>query len=238
MIRFRPQLGPTLFFLAAAAVMIGLGFWQLQRLEEKEALLARVAAGLNGPAVPLAEAMVGDVPMEWRRVKVIGRFDHAKEAYLFGRDLKGTVGVHVITPLTQANGETVLIDRGFVPEEKRDPKTRAEGQIEGETDVSGVLRLPVAPGPFIPTPDLTRKLFFARDVTAIATAVDTSVLPVLIEAGDTPNPGGWPVGGQTNVDIPNNHLAYALTWFGLALTLAVIYLLYHRSVGRLSLGRT
>ncbi len=238
MLYFRPQLGPTLFFLAAGVVMISLGFWQLQRLEEKEALLARVAAGFNGPTLPLAEAMEGGVPMEWRRVKVAGRFDHAKEAYLFGRDLKGAVGVHVITPLTQANGETVLIDRGFVPEERRDPKTRAEGQIEGETDLSGVLRLPVAPGPFTPAPDLTGKLFFARDVAAIAAALDTPVLPIFIEAGEAPNPGGWPVGGQTNIDIPNNHLAYALTWFGLALTLTVIYLLFHRSVGRLSFGRT
>jgi surfeit locus 1 family protein len=70
-------------------------------------------------------------------------------------------------------------------------------------------------------------------VSAIAAALGLALPPVLIEADATPNPGGWPLGGQTNIDIPNNHLAYALTWFGLALTLTVIYLLYHAKQDRL-----
>jgi surfeit locus 1 family protein len=238
MIRFRPLLGPTLFLIPALALMTGLGVWQLQRLDEKLALLASIAAGLNAPPVPLAQVLAGRAPVEWRRVQVHGRFDHGKEAYFFGRDLKGAVGVHVITPLAQDNGETVLIDRGFVPEDRRDPTTRAEGQTGGDAAVSGILRLSQQGGAFTPPPDLTKKLFFVRDVPAIAAAVGVAVPPILIEADATPNPGGWPLGGQTNIDIPNNHLAYALTWFGLALTLAVIYLLYHRSAGRLTLGRT
>jgi surfeit locus 1 family protein len=233
MIRFRPLLGPTLFLIPAVALMIALGFWQLQRLDEKEALLAAIATGLNAPPVPLAEAMADGQPAEWRRVRVAGRFDYNKEAYIFGRDLKGTVGVHVVTPLLQTNGQAVLVDRGFVPEDRRDPSARAEGQLEGEIEIAGVLRLSQPAGQFTPAPDLSKKLFFGRDVSAIAAALGLALPPVLIEADATPNPGGWPLGGQTNIDIPNNHLAYALTWFGLALTLTVIYLLYHAKQDRL-----
>ena len=74
-----------------------------------------------------------------------------------------------------------------------------------------------------------------KDVPAIAGAAGVAVAPVLIEADATPNPGGWPLGGQTRVDFPNDHLQYAVTWFGLALALLGVYLVYHHSRGRLTL---
>jgi surfeit locus 1 family protein len=70
----------------------------------------------------------------------------------------------------------------------------------------------------------------------MAKASGIQVPPVLIEADGTPNPGGWPLGGQTRVEFPNDHLQYAITWFGLALALSAVYLTYHRSRGRLSFG--
>jgi surfeit locus 1 family protein len=234
MIRFRPLFVPTLWFLPGVALLAGLGVWQVQRLHEKEDLIANIQAGMTAPAVPLADALreAADAA-EWHHVRVRGRFLHDKEAYLFAQGRMGAVGVHIVTALVEDNGNTVLIDRGFVPEALHDPKSRAQGQVEGEADVTGVLRLSQQPGLFTPAPDLKTRLWFVKDVPGIAAALGIAVPPVIVEADGTPNPGGWPQGGQTNIDIPNDHLQYAITWFGLALALTGVYLIYHVKLGRL-----
>jgi surfeit locus 1 family protein len=237
MIRFRPLLGPTLWFLLGFAVLAGLGVWQIQRLIEKEALIARVETGMRAAPVPLSEVLREDPANgEYHHVRVTGHFQHQSELYLFSRGPRGAVGVDIVTPLVQQNGQTVLVDRGFVPEVLRDPKTRQAGQVAGEVALTGVLRLPQRPGMFTPAPDPRTRLWFVKDVAKMAAALGVSVPPILIEADATPNPGGWPLGGRTQPDIPNDHLQYAMTWFGLALSLLAIYLLYHRSRGRLSIG--
>ena len=233
MIRFRPLLIPTLWFVPGLALLLGLGVWQIERLSEKEALIASVEAGLQAPPIPLDEALKLGNDAEWRHVRLTGHFLNDKEVYIFAQGPMGAVGVHVIAPLMRAEGGTVLVDRGFVPEALRDPATRATGEIENETSLTGVLRLSQRPGLFTPAPDLANRLWFVKDVPAIASSMGLDVPPVLIEADATPNPGGWPLGGQTNIDIPNDHLQYAITWFGLALALMGVYLLYHVRQGRL-----
>jgi len=239
MIRFRPLLVPTLWFLPGLVLLIGLGVWQIERLHEKEALIASVAAGMRAPPVPLADALrTGPQSVEWHHVSVTGLFLHDKEAYLFAQGPRGAVGVQIITPLVQSDGTTVLVNRGFVPQALKDPNTRIAGQVTGEVAVNGVLRLSQQPGMFTPAPDAEARLWFVKNVPEISAALGVVVQdPIIIEADATPNPGGWPLGGQTVVDFPNNHLQYALTWFGLALALIGVYLLYHRSRGRLSFGR-
>jgi surfeit locus 1 family protein len=237
MIRFRPLLVPTLWLVPGLALLIGLGVWQLQRLGEKEALIASVQTGMAAPPVPLAEVLQrGAADAEWRHVRVTGRFLHDKELYLFAQGPRGAFGVHVVTPLVQDNGEAVLVDRGFVPDALRDPRTRPAGQVAGEVSVTGVLRVSQQPGLFTPAPNTTTRLWFVKDVPTMAKAAGLALPPIVIEADATPNPGGWPLGGQTRVDFPNDHLQYAMTWFGLALALVGVYLVYHRSRGRLSIG--
>jgi surfeit locus 1 family protein len=185
--------------------------------------------------MPLADAVkIGIQHAEWRHVQVSGRFMHDREQYLFALGPLGATGVQVVTPLIQEDGTAVLVDRGFVPDQLKDPVRRMQGQESGDVSVSGVLRLSEKPGTFTPTPDLKRRLWFVKDIPAIAAAAGVSALPVLVEADAIPNPGGWPLGGQTRVDFPNDHLQYAVTWFGLALVLAGVYLLYHHSRERLT----
>ena len=99
----------------------------------------------------------------------------------------------------------------------------------------GVWRTPDAVGFFTPQADKAMRVWYARDVAAIAKA-DRVVLaaPVIVEADATANPGGWPKGGQTVVQFRNEHLQYAITWFALAAALLGVYLAYHRSRGRLN----
>ena len=233
MIRFRPLPGLTAACLIMLTILIGLGVWQVQRLHWKLDLIATMDAHLKAPPLPLAQmlAMPPD-QAQYRRVLLTGRFDNAKEAYVFGTGAGGAALYHVLTPLRTADGKTVMVDRGAVPREKLAPASRA--QVTGDTMVVGVWRTPDRPGFFTPPVDAAKRIWYGRDLAAIARA-DGVVLaaPVLVEADATPNPGGWPQGGQTVIDLPNNHLSYAVTWFGLAAGLVGVYLAFHASKGRL-----
>ena len=235
MIRFRPLPIPTLWLVPGLVLLLGLGSWQIERLHEKEALLAKVQTGVTAPAIPLSEAMKpGGAISEYRHVRLTGHFLHDREQYVFAQGPGGAPGVHVLTPLVQQNGDVVLVDRGFVPDALRDPSRRTTGQIQGELSLTSVVRLSQHPGLFTPVPNPETHLWFIKDVGAIAKAAGVTATPLLAEADATPNPGGWPLGGQTRIDFPNDHLQYAITWFGLALALLGIYFVYHHSRGRLT----
>ncbi len=237
MVRFRPLLVPTLWLVPGFLLLVGLGVWQIERLHEKEALIASVTAGMKAPPVPLDQALAeGPANAEWHHVEVRGHFLHDKEVYLFAQGMKGAVGVQIITPFVEVDGSTILVNRGFVPEALKDPESRAAGQVPGDVSLSGVVRVSQSPGLFTPKPDPITRLWFVKNVPEIADFLGVSVkAPIMVEADATPNPGGWPLGGQTNIDFPNDHLQYALTWFGLALALMGVYLVYHHSRGRLTL---
>lgn len=239
MIRFRPQLVPSLVVLMGLALTVGLGVWQLQRLEWKTGLIARIDARTHAAPVPLEAALArGLDDAEWRRVTVRGRFLHQGEMYLVTTGPHGQSGLDVITPFASDNGRLVLVNRGFVPDAKRDPATRPAGQVAGDLAITGIARLSQDPGWFTPAPDPLRRLFFSRTVPAMAAMLgDKTVTPIFVEADATPNPGGYPIGGQTIADVPNNHLPYAITWFALALTLLAVYLVYHVKQGRLTFGK-
>lgn len=229
----------TLFTLAIVALLIALGVWQLKRLAWKEGLIAEIEARAKGTPITLKEAIA--VSREGRdpsyyRVHVKGSFDHAKERYLYALSDDGEPGWHVITPFDSVEGDLVLIDRGFVPDNLRDPSSRAAGQLEGEVDVTGLVRLPESPGPFTPDNEPDNNRWFWRDLSGmIHSMFPTATMdpaPFFLEAEKSDVPGGWPEGGQTRLELPNNHLQYAITWFLLAGAVVVIYLVYVRGAYR------
>ena len=118
------------------------------------------------------------------------------------------------------------------------PAARRAGILEGEQRISGVWRTPDAPGLFTPQPDIAQHVWYARDVRGIERALHLKLAaPVLVEAAAAPVRGGWPKGGQTVVQLRNEHLQYAITWFLLAASLVVVYFAYHRAQGRLGVRR-
>jgi surfeit locus 1 family protein len=122
-----------------------------------------------------------------------------------------------------------------VPKEKLDPTSRAARNSGGDVAVTGVWRQPDPPGPFTPAPDTVHRVWYARDLAGIAMADRVKLSePVLVEADATPNLGGWPKGGQTVVSFRNQHLSYAVTWFGLAIVLLGTWFSYHISKGRIA----
>ncbi len=234
---FRPYPGFTIAVAIMTAILIGLGVWQVDRLHWKLDLIATMDRKMH--AAPVAVDGAG-APFAWlpqndyARVSLNGRFDNSKEAYIFTTGPGGIPVYHVLTPFTTDAGHAYLVDRGMVPIDKRDPASRPQGQVEGGAHIVGIWRTPDGPGLFTPAPDVAHRVWYARDIKAIAASEHVSLAaPVVIEADATPNPGGWPQGGQTVVDLPNNHLSYAITWFGLAAGLIGVYLAYHVSKGRL-----
>jgi len=191
---------------------------------------------MAAPPVSWGEVVRLGAAAEFRRVTVTGRFDNAKEAYIYGIGPEGAPVYHVVVPFETDSGRSVLVDRGIVPRDMRDPATRREGIIAHVTRVVGVWRTSEAPGAFTPRPDLAKRIWFVRDAGAIARADNIRLAaPGLIEADATPNPGGWPRGGQTQVTFRNEHLQYAITWFLMAAGLLGVYVAYHVSKGRLAL---
>lgn len=236
--RFRPLPGITIACALLLVFLIGLGVWQLQRLQWKLALIDRANHNLVAPPLSLDRILALGSDAEYRRVALHGRFDNAKEAYVYGTGPEGAPVYRVVVPFRTDDGRELLIDRGIVPRDLRDPATRPQGIVAGETHVVGVWRTSQGVGAFTPPPDLAHRIWYSRDVAAIARA-DGIVLtaPALIEADATPNPGGWPRGGQTVVTFRNEHLQYAITWFLMAAGLLAVYIAYHVSVGRLTFGR-
>ncbi|PRD45719.1 hypothetical protein C5748_00715 [Phyllobacterium phragmitis] len=215
--------------LAAFAILIALGTWQVQRLHWKEGLIATIAERVASPPRPLEEieaiyTRTGDV--EYWPVTVTGRFLHQDERHFFATH-RGRSGFYVYTPLQMADGRAVLVNRGFVPYERKEAATRTEGQISGDVTMTGLARDPLVekPSSLVPDNDPARNIFYWKnwpEMVKTAGLDPSKMVPFFIDAGKAPNPGGLPVGGVTIIDLPNNHLQYAVTWYGLALALAAV----------------
>jgi len=231
---FKPLPKLTIAAGLVFAALMSLGVWQVERLHWKLGLIAEVNRNLAAAPLSLDAARALGAKAQYRRVALSGRFDNAHESYVFTTGPDGTPVYHVVTPLLLAGGLALMVDRGYVPSTLLDPKTRVAGEIEGTRQIVGVWRMPDAPGPFTPPPDLGKRVWYAREVTAMARLSDVRLAaPVIVEADAAPNPGGWPKGGQTVVHFRNEHLQYAITWFALAAGLVLVYLAYHRAQGRL-----
>ena len=222
---------PSVVAAGAFLVLLGLGTWQVERLHWKARLITARDAAVTAPAIDVPRRAETARGMDYRHVRASGAFLNDRELYLGATSPDGRPGYHVITPFRLEDGAIVLVDRGFVPTEKRAPDSRAAGKITGATTVNGLLRLPLDRKPywFLPENSAARNYWFYVDPPAMAAAAHLDgVLPFYIDADAAPNPGGLPVGGQTRLDLPNDHLQYAITWYALAAGLLGVYVVFIR----------
>jgi len=229
--RFRPTFWATFWAAIGVALLLGLSVWQLQRLEWKEALLAERHERPAMPALRQDElsAIADPAAFEFRLVHVTGTFDHAHEMPLLARSMNGNVGVQIVTPFTLENGTTILINRGWVPQDHADPATRPEGLVEGPVTIEALVRKPGEPNWLVPDNEPATNRWFWMDLPAMRAAAGLAPdgAPFYLEEREGQHPGEFPIGGQTRLDLPNDHLQYAITWFLLAIALGVIWFVYH-----------
>jgi surfeit locus 1 family protein len=220
--RGRSTLGLTLAAGAAFLILLALGSWQLERRSWKTEIIAQREAALAAPPADIAVPQFQ--PTEFARIQATGRFAHEKSLYLTAQTLGDRVGYHIVTPLLLADGSALLVDRGFVPAEAKDPLRRAAGNPTGEVTVEGILRYSTPAGWFTPANQPAQNVWFRRDSAEMAAATGLGgTRPFFLLAGTAPNPGGLPIGTKERIEIRNDHLQYAITWYALAAALAAIY---------------
>lgn len=214
----RRMIAPLLFGLVGVAVLLALGLWQLRRLDWKLGVLDEIAARMEAPPGPVPPRPT-EAQDEYIRVWAEGDLLPG-ELHVYTSAPPHGVGYRVIAPFLLGDGRRVLLDRGFVPIDAVDAPRPA-----GPAVVDGALMWPDETDRFTSPPDRDKNIWFARDVNLMAAALATEPVMIVASASDDPEaPMPLPVG----VNIRNEHLGYALTWFSLAAVWAVMtgYLLW------------
>jgi surfeit locus 1 family protein len=237
-------LWPLLVTLITLPVLVGLGTWQWQRLTWKQDLIAKLEARVKAEPTSYTASLAefvksGDV--EYTRVKVTGTFDHGQERHVYA-PRSSSQGWNVFTPLRPEGGFPVYVNRGWVPDKLKDPTARAAGQIAGPVSITGLIRADEKQTMFAAPNDAKGNKWFQRDTWAMRWGEKgpppqdqldlikaEPYAPFSVDAEAEPaNPGGWPKGGTTEVHLPNSHLQYVVTWYGLAATLLGVFAVYAR----------
>eukprot|EP00039_Didymoeca_costata_P007982 m.106770 g.106770 ORF g.106770 m.106770 type:complete len:288 (-) comp13901_c0_seq3:258-1121(-) len=227
--------------LAVPAASFGLGVWQVQRKEWKENLIASMSARLKAEPILLPNDVADVRTLSYQRVFVTGVFEHENEVLLTPRTkmreaFDGNAsdpGSQVITPFIRKDtGERILVNRGWIPDEYKDPASRQEGQLEGDITLTAIVHNPASgkPNTFVPdnNPELNR--WHWLDLPELAKKLDTCEVIVEVTAESTPK-SGYPYGGQTQINIRNEHMQYIFTWFTLSgATLAMWFVRFRRAL--------
>lgn len=210
----------------ALAVLVSLGTWQVKRLHWKEDLLAAIEQRSQADPVDVSAikaALGAGEPIDYRAARASGRFLNDRERHFFAT-FEGQSGFYVYTPLELDDGRLLFVNRGFVPYDRKEPSTRPQSLVEGVQTITGLARarLEEKPSFMVPENDEAANIFYWKDLDRMAASTGLAadkVLPFFLDADSTPVPGGLPRGGVTVIDLPNSHLQYAITWYGLALAL-------------------
>ncbi len=237
--KFRPFLWLTIVTLPAFLVLISLGSWQLQRLQWKNDIISNFEARSAAEAIAVPEANAELDVLEFSSLALEGEYLHDKETFLTGRTYEGNAGFHVVTPFLLDDGRTILINRGWVSEDYRDPAKRAFSQIDGKTSVAGILRRPGVRGYFVPENEPENGFWFTlvpRQINQHLDLGDAAIEQFYADAVRTSDIVTLPIAAKTKLNLRNAHLSYAMTWYGIAIALVGVYLAFHYQAGRLQFG--
>lgn len=229
--------GFVVLMLALTVLFAALGWWQLNRLGEKDALTATVAERLNlepRPLPPVAEWVGFDAEVfNYRPVRLSGTFAPDQSVLVFTSlsDPKGRYGgpgYWVMSPLVLDGGGVVWVNRGFVPDSRAQAFAAGGPATEGAVTLTGIARAPEEAGSFTPGPDAAKRVEWVRDPVRLSALADPALVPTAPVYVDLPagEAGALPQGGETVVSFPNNHLGYAITWFGFAILTPILLVVW------------
>jgi surfeit locus 1 family protein len=234
---FRPGLAASLATLAAFTVLVGLGVWQLQRLEWKQGLIADMR--LRAEATPITSLPPEPLDIEdlsFHRARLTGHFVAGAEFHLPGRSFQGMTGSELAAAFVTEEGRGIIVSRGWLPPDKQEADARPELRMEGLVTIEGILRPSGWRGSdlFRPANDPEKNvwLYYDGDAMAARAGLEDPVQGLYLSLTDEPGERPLPVPLPPAVTLVNNHLEYALTWFALAGGLIAIFLLFGFSRGR------
>ena len=232
------MLWPSIFSIIIFAALFSFGTWQVKRLFWKEALIQRYIT--ESQSNPIKDPFKLDLSNinEFKSVEVYGSFLHKDEIYITGKTYEGNAGFHVITPFNMSNNKIILINRGWVSEGYRNPEKRKFSLVEGQILLKGIIRYPQKKGYFVPENDGKNGFWFTIKPNEINKFINLSSNKVVnnyyyIDALRQGEKLTLPIGVTGKPKLRNQHLSYAVTWYGLALSLLFVYFSYHVSSGRL-----
>lgn len=239
MIYFRPLIGQALITLGALVWLCWLGLWQLDRLAWKLDLIEIAQQRAYGDSLALGDvlARLALEDMRYQKVVLSGAFDHTNEVFVYAPHRLGQ-GFRVITPFLPLTGPPVLVDRGWVPNDRRPAAARPDGQVHGETSLEGIIILAGQSTLGVAGHQGGDPVWMYRDLQGMADYIGLNpVAPVFVVAlpahGDPP----WPRPEAPDLSFRNSHLSYAVTWFGLAFALVSVYIAFNVSQGRLGFAK-
>ena len=222
---------PIVMTVCGVLLMAGLGIWQLQRLAWKEELIDTIAtANEQAPLSTLPNDITELQDLRFRRVQLSGSYQHDKEVHVAARYYRGQLGYHIFTPLALDDGRTVMVNRGWIPvHDKDDFAARATGEASAPVTIDAMIRTSNERNYFTPPNSPEENVWFGRDVDEIARYHELELIPVTVDLIGSPDVAdGYPIPGDGNITLRNDHLGYAITWFGIGLGVLVIGGLYIR----------
>ena len=236
-IQFRPLLWPTLFSIVSFLVLISLGTWQVKRLFWKNNLISNYTEKFEKNKILYEKSFKYDSTQEFRRVLIKGKFLNNKETLIIGKTYEGNAGFHLVTPILTNENKVVLINRGWISEKLKLQKSRLFTIIEEEVTIDGIIRKPQLKGYFVPKNDIKDDFWFTIKPNEIKKARELEKYSFeenfFIDAIRNKNNRKLPIAALGKPNFRNQHLSYAITWYSLALTLLIIYFIFHIKEKRL-----
>jgi surfeit locus 1 family protein len=225
--RFHLQLWPTIVTIVGLMVLASLGTWQMRRLAWKEDLIAQIETRITAPPVELAQG-ADLAALNYRHVTARGTYLH-DAAFAFGVEASGNEpGARLATPFRLEDGRVILVGRGWLPESLLPPNVPNGLEPEGIITVTGIgrSRVDAQSNAMTPANQPERRRWFSWDVPAMARATGLPLEPFEIVLERSEGPAGLPKANAFRPGIANNHLGYAITWYGLAAGLLAVYLVF------------
>ena len=240
-IKFRPIFWPTLFTIISLLILISLGTWQVYRLIWKNSLISNYLYKFNNEIIKYDKSFLFNDEFEYRRINIKGRFINEKEILIIGKTFEGNVGFHLITPFITREEKLLLINRGWISEKLKLRSSRSFSLIEEDILIDGIIRRPQKKGYFVPENDPIGNFWFTIKPYQIEKALKLEsfdlekkfYVDVIRDKGKLKLPIG--VSGSPN--FRNQHLTYAFTWYSLAITLIIVYFVFHFKEKRLIIKR-
>ena len=210
-----------LFVILFVTIFCALGSWQLYRLQWKLELISEIAFGLNSSPIEFSNS----TNRNYQRVSVKGKFNFDQQIYLYSLNDNGKPGFDVVTPFRTNKNENVLINRGWINKElKGNPNINLEA--ESQKRITGLLRKIYKPNIFKPDNDLKNNVWFSINLEDIKEFTGEQYSEFVIFLED--NQAKIPLPKKITIDVPNNHLKYAITWYAISISIIFYYLYFRR----------